>query len=107
MIPLLFFLISGVCAPFDWTDCDYSIIIYESSKNSWAKYDPNFKTLIFVGDWKTKTDCYGMSWWKHEWLHAEIGPYHYENSECLIRSEFHYKFEHSWMVGNAFNYPNL
>ena len=105
MIPLLFFIISGVCAPFDYTDCDYSILIYEDVKNSWAKYDPNFKYLLFVGVWKTKIDCFGMSWWTHEWLHAEIGPYHPWNDECVVKNGFKYKFENSKMLN--LNFPNL
>jgi len=102
MITLLFFIIPMVCAPFDYTDCDYTIIIYDSSKHAWAKYDPNFKTLIFVGDWQTKRDCFGMTWWAHEWLHAEIGPYHYENDECTIRTGFQFKFQNS-VMGNTYN----
>ena len=38
-----------------------------------------------------------MSWWKHEWLHAEIGPFHMENNECALRHGYNHKFENAWM----------
>jgi len=106
MIQLLFFIIPMVCAPFDYTDCSYTILIYdENPRNAWAKYDPNFKYLIFVGEWQTKIDCFGMSWWTHEWLHAEIGPWHPENDECVVKNQFKYKFENSKMA-NRHESPN-
>ena len=91
-------MISGVCAPFDWNDCDYNLQFLETNSYSWAVHQD--RTIIFFGDYN-KTDCFGMTFWQHEWLHAEIGPFHPHNQQCEIRQGFEHKFDNSWMVSQG------
>jgi hypothetical protein len=91
-------MISGVCAPFDWDSCDYNLQFIESDR-SWAVHQD--RTIIFFGDY-IKTDCFGMTFWQHEWLHAEIGPFHpngftHDNTQCTVRANFQHKFDNAWM----------
>ncbi len=91
-------MISNVCAPFDWNDCDYNLQFIESENRSLAVFQD--RTIIFFGDY-ARTDCYGLTFWQHEWLHAEIGNFHYANQQCDIRQGFQHKFDNSWMVRNG------
>jgi len=86
LIPLLFFLtVTGVCAPFDATDCDYTVYIYDTTR-AWgfAKYDD--KILYFGGDFYNERDCWGMRIYEHEWLHMAYGNFHINGVPCMLRN---------------------
>lgn len=85
MIPLLFLLISGVCAPYNQSDCDFTVIIYDSDR-AWGYAEwGEAKTLHFGGDYYNTRDCWGMRYYEHEWLHMAIGNFHHNGLPCLLR----------------------
>lgn len=84
MIPLFILLtVTGVCAPFDATDCEYTVIIIDSNR-AWGHSNWDSKTIHFSGDFYNERDCWGMRIWEHEWLHMAYGNYHL-NGLCMLR----------------------
>ena len=89
MILSLFFIsIAGICAPFDASDCDYTINYYPEFTYAWGKYDPNTKTLYFGGQYWNKRDCWGQTYWEHEWRHAQYGSFHLNGVQCKLRGMY-------------------
>ncbi len=77
-------MITGVCAPYNQSDCDYTIIIWDTDY-PWGKADRNTKTLHFGGDWYHERDCWGMTFYEHEWYHMARGNFHLNGLECMLR----------------------
>ncbi len=107
MIPLLFFIISGVCAPFDYTDCDYNLDFSEKPLGYTRGYY-QFGDTVFFNTFHPNfygKDCWGLTTWQHEWLHVEIGHWHLDGNppiSCMYRDgSFVGKFKDSWMVTHS------
>ena len=84
MIPLLFLLISGVCAPYNESECDFTIIILDSDR-AWGHSNWESKVIHFSGDFYNKRDCWGMRIYEHEWLHMAYGNFHHNGLPCELR----------------------
>jgi len=82
VIPLLFLVFTGVCAPHNQSDCDYTVIIYNTPHAWGATLD---KTLYFGGDFYNERDCWGLRFYEHEWLHIAYGSFHLNGPECMLR----------------------
>lgn len=82
MIVILLILM-GVCSPFDWTDCGYTLEWLPTSEMGSDKGYWNGEHGIYFNQetWMTG-DCFGMTNWKHEWYHTIYGEWHDRN--CVI-----------------------
>lgn len=87
MLDLIFLVIlTGVCAPFDWNDCDY-IIEFIPMTSNWGFWDGG-KKISFSPGYETAKDCFGNTTWRHEWLHVEFGGWHYPKNGCMLQDWF-------------------
>ena len=77
-------MITGVCAPYNQSDCGYTIIIFDTDY-AWGKAMRADKTLYFGGDFMNERDCWGMTFYQHEWFHISHGNFHLNGPECMLR----------------------
>ena len=91
MITILFFIISGVCAPWDDTYCGFDYNLMPLGDGRKRYYDGGY--IITFNVWHRnffEKDCWGLTTFQHEWLHVQIGYWHLAGwpVACMFRQGY-------------------